>query len=104
MANIIKVEPAKLRSASADFATASGQIKNATNAMTQAISSLSGSIWSGDAATAYVNKFNGLQDEITRIDKMIQEHSQDLSNMATEYEKAESANQQSAGSLNDSIF
>lgn len=104
MANIIKVEPSKLRSASADFATASAQIKNATNAMTQAVTSLSGSVWSGDAATAYVNKFNGLQDEITRIDKMINEHSQDLTQMANEYEKAESANQQSAGTLKDSVF
>lgn len=104
MANIIKVEPGKLRSASGEFASASTQIRNATSAMTQAVTSLSGSVWSGDAATAYVNKFNGLQDEIARIDKMIQEHSQDLANMANEYEKAETTNQQNAGALKETIF
>lgn len=104
MANIIKVEPGKLRAASADFSSASAQIRSATSAMTQAITSLSGSVWSGDAATAYVNKFNGLQDEIAKIDKMIQEHSQDLTQMANEYEKAETANQQAAGALKETIF
>lgn len=104
MANIIKVEPSKLRNTASQFSTTSSQVKNAINAMTQAIGQLSGAVWSGDAATAYVNKFNGLNDEITKIDKMVQEHVKDLNDMATEYERAESENRQTASSLTSDLF
>ena len=104
MANPIKVDTAKLRSASSEFASASAQIKNATNAMTQTVTSLSGNIWQGDAATAYVKKFNGLQDEIVKIDKMIKEHSDDLIQMANEYDRANAENVQKISALNDTIF
>lgn len=104
MANTIKVETSKLKSAASEFSNTSAQIKNATNSMTQAVQQLSGSVWSGDAATAYQNKFSGLQDEITKIDRMIQEHVQDLNDMATQYERAESEATQTASSLNAEIF
>ena len=104
MANIIKVETAKLRSAASQFSSTSSQVKNATNAMTQAINQLSGAVWSGDAATAYVSKFNGLNDEIAKIDKMVQEHVQDLNDMAAEYDRAESENRQTASSLTSELF
>lgn len=104
MANIIKVETSKLRSAASQFSTTSGQIKNATNAMTQAINQLTGSVWSGEAATAYINKFNGLNDEIAKIDKMINEHVQDLNDMAAEYDRAENENRQTASALTSDLF
>ena len=104
MANIIKVEPTKLRAAASQFSSTSGQIKNATNSMTQAIHQLTGTVWSGNAATAYISKFNGLNDEIAKIDKMIQEHVDDLNKMAAEYDRAESENRQTASSLKDNLF
>ncbi len=104
MANMIKVETSKLRATASNLSSTSSQIKNATNAMTQAIHQLTGSVWSGDAATAYVNKFNGLNDEIAKIDKMIQEHVKDLNDMASEYDRAESENRQTASSLSSDLF
>ena len=104
MNGTLKVEPARLKAASAQFASTSSQIKSATSTMTQIITSLSGAVWSGDAASQYMNKFNGLQDEIQKIDRMIQEHVQDLNEMATQYEAAESAATQTASALQTEIF
>jgi len=104
MANIIKVDPQRLRNASSEFAATSAQIASATGNMTQTVTSLTGSVWTGDAGSAFVNKFSGLNDEIRKIDTMIKEHADDLSNMANEYERAESANMMAANSLNDNVF
>ncbi len=104
MTGTMKVEPAKLKSAASEFSSTSAQIKNATNSMVQTISALSGSVWSGEAASAYTNKFNGLNDEMQKIDKMIQEHVTDLNDMASSYERAEANAQQTASSLNSEIF
>lgn len=104
MANMIKVETAKLRSASSSLSSTSSQIKNTTNSMTQAINQLSGAVWSGEAASAYISKFSGLNDEIAKIDKMIQEHVKDLNDMAAEYDRAEAENRQTASSLASDLF
>ena len=104
MSTIIKVDPGKLRTAAGQLASTSSQIKSATSNMTQTVNSLSGSIWSGDAATVYINKFNGLNDEIRAIDTMINEHMDDLQKMAAAYEKAESNSQNLANTLNEVVF
>ncbi len=104
MTGTLKVETTKLKSAANEFSNTSAQIKSATSNMTQTIGQLTGSVWSGDAASAYTSKFNGLQDEIQKIDKMIQEHVPDLNDMAAQYERAESEAQQTASSLNSEIF
>lgn len=104
MNGTLKVDSAKLKATASQFASTSGQIKNATSSMVQTIGQLSGSVWSGDAASAYINKFNGLNDEMQKIDKMIQEHVQDLNDMATQYEVAENAAQQTASALSSDIF
>lgn len=104
MANVIKVETSKLRSAASQFSSTSTQIKNATNAMTQAVNQLNGAVWSGDAASSYIKQFTGLNDEITKIDKMLQEHIQDLQDIAAEYDRTENENRQTAGSLSNNIF
>ncbi len=104
MTGTLKVETTKLKSTASEFASTSSQIKNATSNMVQTIGQLSGSVWSGEAASAYVNKFNGLSDEIQKIDRMIQEHVQDLQDMANQYERAENEATQTASGLNAEIF
>ena len=104
MTGTLKVEPTKLKSAASEFSNTSAQIKNATNSMVQTIGQLTGSVWTSDAASTYVQKFNGLNDEMQKIDRMIQEHVQDLNDMATQYERAEAQAQQVASSLNTEIF
>lgn len=104
MNGTLKVDSAKLKATASQFSSTSAQIKNATNSMVQTVGQLTGAVWSGEAASAYVNKFNSLNDEMQKIDKMIQEHVNDLNDMATQYEIADSNAQQQASSLNSDIF
>ena len=67
--------------------------------MTQKVGELTGSVWSGEAASAYVKKFSELQDDMQRMKRMIDEHVQDLNTMAKAYQTAESTNQSTASAL-----
>ncbi len=104
MEGIINVSTSELTKTASAFNGTGAEIKNLTNQMTQTVTSLSGAIWSGDAATVYVNKFNGLQDDINRIIKMVEEHVNDLQQMASGYESAESQNIDAANSLSSDVI
>lgn len=91
MEGILKVTPEKLIQASTEFSATGKTISTLTQEMTTIINGLK-TIWQGDAATTYGNKFNGLQDDIEKINRMIQEHVTDLNEMAGEYQSAETAN------------
>lgn len=104
MNGTLKVTPAKLKSTASSFQSCGNQIKTLTGQMTTTVKSLSGQVWSGDAATKYVNKFNGLNDDIQKMIKMVNEHVQDLNDMATAYEKAEQANVTSAETLSSDVI
>lgn len=98
MDGILKVTPAELKNASAEFGAKSGEIKGLTGEMMNLVNGLN-SVWQGEAATAFSNKFKELQDDMDKIYKMIQEHSKDLMDMATKYETAEKENDQEAQAL-----
>ncbi len=91
MEGILKVSPEQLVSTASEFSGKGTQIGNLTTEMTNRVSALAGS-WEGEAATAYINKFNGLQDDIQKMIAMVQEHSKDLNEMAEIYRSAESQN------------
>lgn len=104
MTGTLKVEAAKLTSTATSFQSTGNQIKNLTTQMTTLVTSLSGEVWSGDAATAYKNKFNGLQDDINRMIGMVNEHVTDLQAMAQEYTQAENANVAAANALSSDVI
>lgn len=104
MTGTLKVDPAKLTSTATSLQSTGNQIKNLTSQMTTLVTSLNGEVWSGDAAEAYKNKFNGLQDDITRMIGMVNEHVTDLQAMATEFTQAESANVAAANALSSDII
>ena len=104
MTGTIKVTPEDLIQTSAEFDTQGSTVKNLTNQMMEIVTSLTGQVWSGEAATAYVNKFNGLQDDIAKISAMITEHVTDLNEMAQEYIKTETEAQEIANSLSDNVI
>ena len=104
MPGFLKVTPEKLISTASSFESQGSTVKTLTNQMVEIVTSLSGQVWSGEAATAYVNKFNGLQDDIQRIGAMITEHVTDLNQMAQEYQSAETANQELANSLSSDVI
>lgn len=66
-------------------------VGNLTSQMTQMVEGLA-STWEGEAATAYITKFRQLDDDIQKMIRMIQEHSNDLNDMARVYRDAETAN------------
>ena len=63
MEGILRVTPAELISISNDFSAKGNAISSLTAEMTNQVSSLT-SAWEGEAATAYITKFRGLDDDI----------------------------------------
>ena len=94
MDGTIKVSTQELRSASSQFSSYGSEIQNLTSQMLSLISGITGAVWSGEAASAYQSKFAGLEADISKINKMIQEHVTDLNTMADEYDRAEQQAQQ----------
>ena len=93
MDGTIKVSTQELRSASSQFSSYGSEI-----------SGITGAVWSGEAASAYQSKFAGLEADISKINKMIQEHVTDLNTMADEYDRAEQQAQQEASALKNNII
>ena len=104
MANSINVTPEKLRQTSGEFATIKGSVQAETNRMMSIVNELNGVIWTGEARTAYTSKFSGLQADMGKILTMIQEHVDDLQQIASEYERAESSGVQQAQSLKSNVL
>lgn len=100
---VIKVDYADLEKAATDFNTKLSDVKNITSKMMQTIKG-TGVSWTGAAANQYIKKFEGLEDEITAIHKMIGEHVSDLQEMAKQYKAAEDNNINLASNLNAQVF
>ncbi len=104
MTGTLKVDTAKLKSTATAFQATGNQVNSLTQQMTTIVTSLSGSVWSGDAASTYVKKFRGLQDDIKKMNKMITEHVNDLNSMASKYETTEAANKELANALASDVI
>ena len=104
MANMIRVTPDKLTSASSQFLATAGEVKSLTSNMTSTVQQLTGNVWSGEAASAYTSKFNSLQADINKLYTMIKTHSEHLSTIAKAYGTGESENQATANALSSSVL
>lgn len=98
MDGIIKVDPQKLISTAEEFSGTGNQVKTLTDNMVSIIDSLK-SVWEGEAATTYNTKFHQLQDDMDKMNRMIQEHVKDLNEMAQQYITAENTNIDTGNSL-----
>jgi len=98
MTGNLLVKPEELIATADEFSGVNSQITTLTNSMIETINSLS-STWAGEAATMYNSQFNSLQDDMARIASMINEHVNDLKEMARNYQAAESTNTQTANAL-----
>ena len=92
-----------LRSTATEFGNTMTQIQSLTSNMVDSVHGLSAN-FQGDAATAYVNKFNMLQDDINRLAAMVNEHVKDLNESADNFERAENKNVESANALQGDIL
>lgn len=98
MEGTLRVTPEQLEAAAGEFSAKGTTVSNLTSQMTQLVEGL-GSVWEGEAATAYTAKFRQLDDDIQKMNRMIQEHSKDLTEMARVYREAENANQEEIAGL-----
>lgn len=98
---ILKVTPEKLTQAAGEFQTSGRNISSMTAEMISIVDGFK-SIWQGNAATEYAGKFNGLRDDIEKINRMIEEHVNDLNEMALGYQNAEDQSiEESANLISD---
>lgn len=102
MEGILKVTPEKLIQTSGEFATTGNQIKNLTSEMMSQVHGMR-SLWQGEAASAYVNKFSSLQTDMDKLYRMVQEHVKDLQEMAGQYQRAEAGNAQQGSGLRTNV-
>ncbi len=98
MEGIIRVTPEALISTAGEFSDQGSTINSLTGEMMQLVTGLS-SVWEGEAATTYMTKFKGLEDDIQRIVRMVQEHASDLEEMARIYQETDKAGADEAGGL-----
>lgn len=94
----LRVTPEQLKSTSTEFSTAGKQITTLTAEMLSKVKAMT-SAWEGEASQAYITKFTSLQDDIEKMNRMVQEHVTDLQTMAASYEAAEKANTEATSSL-----
>ena len=94
----LRVTPEKLISTSTQFGDSNTQVSNLTKQMMDIVSQLNPT-WAGEAATGYYNKLKGLQGDMQKLSRMIQEHSKDLAEMGKTFQQAEKDNVSTANAL-----
>lgn len=103
MTGTLKVTPEQLIATANDFQGTGTTIRNLTTEMTNTVTGLA-NIWEGEAASAYIAKFNGLQDDIQRLHAMITEHVTDLNEMANQYINAENTELDQIANLSSDVI
>lgn len=98
MTGNLRVTPEKMISVSTQFGQSDTSVNNLTTQMMDIVNQLN-STWAGEAATGFYTKLKGLQGDMQKLHKMIQEHTNDLNEMAKTYQQAEKDNVQTAAAL-----
>lgn len=99
----LRVTPQDLRTAATEFQGIHSQMTGLVEQMKDLVRNTSAS-WEGSAADAFRNKFNQLDDDMTKMKGMVNEHVSDLQEMATRYEQAENENEQDSTSLRGDVI
>lgn len=98
MEGTLLVTPEKLQETASDFGAQATQVKALHDDMMQKVKGLS-STWTGSAADAYLAKFSALQTSMDKINRMINEHVNDLNEMAQQFISADTSAASIAGEL-----
>ena len=104
MANFLRVTPEQVKETSTAFDTKGQEITKLASSANEIVQTLSGRVWSGDAASQYTTKFNTLYNDVAAVQQLITKMVQQLNTIATEYETTEAANTEQAGSLPGTVF
>lgn len=103
MPSIIKVSPDQLNSTASVFTSQASALASLTGEMLSLVRG-STSAWTGEAATAFVNKFNGLEDDMARLGNMVKEYADDLTNISSNYTTTEQANMDAIQALSSDVI
>lgn len=98
MESLLKVTPEKLLEAAGEFEVTGQNVRNITQEMISIVESFK-SVWQGEAATGFYNRFGELGEQMSRLYVMIKDHADRLSVMANEYQSAEDESLMNAQSL-----
>lgn len=82
----LRVDPAVLLDKSSQFNASAVQVQSLYENMIQKVTSLSGN-FTGTVAESYIQKFTALKSSMDTVERMIQEHVRDLTQMAEAYTK-----------------
>lgn len=99
MEGTLLVTPQELKNTANSFGNRSKTIKSITSSMMSTVKSLS-NVYEGEAASAYINTFSNLEEDMRQIDNKIQEHVTDLNEMAANYISVEDTATQGNSALN----
>lgn len=76
------VTPEKLQSTASSFQSKASQVQALHTNMISKVKALGGT-FTGEAAEAYIAKFNALETSMNKVNSMINEHVRDLNEMAS---------------------
>lgn len=96
----ILVTPGELTKNAAEFSSAGNNMYQVANGMINTAQSLSG-MWSGDAARIYMDNFKKFQASFDKLKRIIDKHSEALTELANLYQQAENQNVEVASDFRD---
>lgn len=99
MQGTLLVTPEELISASGEFASTSNAVQQTSTEMQNIVANL-GTSYLGEASQAFSSKFKALDEDMGQMFRMIKEHSDDLAEMARNYQAAEQAASEGYNALN----
>lgn len=103
MQGTLKVTPERLIQGAEVFKSNGTNIASITTEMTNLVTGLATS-FQGDAATSFISKFKMLDDDIQKLIGMVNEHSNDLIEMANTYMSTERSNEELTDSLDIDVI
>ena len=98
MDGLLKVTPEELEKTADLFSTKGKEIAATTENMMNIVKNIN-AVWEGEASRAYINTFQGLQDDMLSINNKIQSHASKLTEIANNYKQAENQNTESNSAL-----
>ncbi len=88
MEGSLKVSPEELQAAAEEFGDRGNRIAVLMNEMISVMNSV-GEYWEGETSLTYTNKFKNLQEDINKVNSIIQSHVEELKTMSDQYKKLE---------------
>ena len=99
----LRVAPEQLINTANEFSVIGNTVRSLTADLMEKMTNLNG-IYESEEATAYITKARGLEDDICKLHAMIQEHVNDLNEMAQRYMDANASVNDLISSLSSDVI